>query len=143
MVSHAAEMAYLGQIHSLRVQIEAAATPAQITAAFYEAYRKEYGNTLGDIPCVIVSLKTVVQGVRNHVARKLPVPLVIAAPQAPTRKVYFKKWHDTPVYARRSLTPGMAFVGPAIVEQTDTTTVIEPGMKARIDAYGNLLAEVG
>ena len=143
-VSHAAEMAYLGQIHSLRVQIDAVSTPAQITAAFYEAYRKEYGNTLGDIPCVIVSLKTVVQGVRNQVVRNLPKPPVIAPPPKPaTRPVHFKKWYDTPVYARKTLTPGMAFVGPAIVEQSDTTTVIEPGMKARIDAYGNLLAEVG
>jgi N-methylhydantoinase A len=143
-VTHAAEMAYLGQIHSLRVEIDATWTPAQITAAFYDAYAKEYGNTLGDIPCVIVSLKTVVQGLRNQAARSFPKPPQLDPPKNPaTRPVYFKKWYDTPVYARRDLKPGMAFVGPAIIEQTDTTTVIEPGMKARIDAYGNLLAEVG
>ena len=36
----------------------------------------------------------------------------------------------------------MVLTGPAIVEQPDTTTVIEPGMHARVDAYGNLLVEV-
>jgi N-methylhydantoinase A len=29
-------------------------------------------------------------------------------------------------------------MGPAIVEQLDTTTVIEPGDGARVDALGNL-----
>jgi N-methylhydantoinase A len=28
--------------------------------------------------------------------------------------------------------------GPAIVEQLDSTTVIEPGDRARVDAFGNL-----
>ncbi len=32
--------------------------------------------------------------------------------------------------------------GPAIVEQADTTTVIEPGMTGRIDAYDNILVEL-
>jgi len=29
-------------------------------------------------------------------------------------------------------------VGPAIVEQLDSTTVIEPGDRVRVDALGNL-----
>jgi N-methylhydantoinase A len=31
--------------------------------------------------------------------------------------------------------------GPAILEQADATTVIEPGLAGRIDALGNLLVE--
>ena len=144
VVTHAADMAYLGQIHSLRVTIDPAWSPAQIVAAFHDAYRQEYGNTLGDIPSVIVSLKTVIQGMRDRSPRKLATPPPAAPPAAQNRRpVYFAKWYDTPVYARRDLAPGMAFIGPAVVEQSDTTTVIEPGMKARIDAYGNLLAEFG
>jgi N-methylhydantoinase A/oxoprolinase/acetone carboxylase beta subunit len=36
----------------------------------------------------------------------------------------------------------MSFEGPAIVEQNDTTTVVEPGMVTRVDDHGNLLVEV-
>jgi N-methylhydantoinase A len=32
--------------------------------------------------------------------------------------------------------------GPCIVEQSDTTTIIEPGMTGRIDAYDNILVEI-
>ena len=65
-----------------------------------------------------------------------------APPPTATRPVYFGGWRDTPIYRRDSLLPGMVLAGPAIVEQPDTTTVIEPGMRARVDAYGNLLVEV-
>jgi N-methylhydantoinase A len=58
------------------------------------------------------------------------------------RPVYFGGWHDAAIYARRDLLPGMSFEGPAIVEQDDTTTVVEPGMVTRVDAYGNLLVEM-
>jgi N-methylhydantoinase A len=36
----------------------------------------------------------------------------------------------------------MVFEGPAIVEQSDTTTVIEPDMTATVDVHGNLLVKV-
>ena len=43
---------------------------------------------------------------------------------------------DTPVYARDELTPGMAFDGPAIVEQLDATTLVPPGVGAVVDRTG-------
>jgi N-methylhydantoinase A len=33
-------------------------------------------------------------------------------------------------------------VGPAIVEQMDTTTVLPPGETARVDKYGTLIVEL-
>jgi hypothetical protein len=62
------------------------------------------------------------------------------APSGPvgTRRVWFENtWHDTPIYRRESLAAGTALDGPAIIEQLDTTTVIEPGDRARVDALGN------
>ena len=56
--------------------------------------------------------------------------------------MHFGKWWDTPVYRRETLHPGAEIAGPAIVEQADTTVVIEPGMTGRIDAYDNILVEV-
>jgi N-methylhydantoinase A len=49
----------------------------------------------------------------------------------------------TPVYRRPQLPTGMPIAGPAIVEQADTTTVIEPGQTAVLDAAQNLVVTLG
>ena len=55
------------------------------------------------------------------------------------RSVWFDgAWQDTPIYRREQLGVGAEFEGPAIVEQLDSTTVIEPGDRVRVDALGNL-----
>ena len=41
----------------------------------------------------------------------------------------------------RALRPGNRFAGPAIVEQMDATTLVPPGMTARVDRYLNLILE--
>ena len=142
-IRHYAEMAYAGQIHTLRVPIEEGWDAARIIQAFDEAYQGEYGNTLGEIPTTIVSFRSVVEGLRDHVEQKLsdPAPMDAPAPDG-QRKVWFQHWWDTPIYDRERLAPGMTLQGPVIIEQSDTTTVVEPGMTARVDAYGNLLMEI-
>jgi N-methylhydantoinase A len=56
------------------------------------------------------------------------------------RSVWFAgEWIDTPILRRDTLRPGDAITGPAIVEQLDTTTIVEPGDRAEIDPLGNLI----
>ena len=58
------------------------------------------------------------------------------------RDVFFGKEHGilmTDVYHREPLEPGHIIVGPAIVEQLDTTTVIHPEQLAQVDEYRNLI----
>ena len=49
--------------------------------------------------------------------------------------------HDTPVYRREALTPGVAVDGPAVLLEDTGTTVVEPGWRASVDAAANLLLE--
>ena len=46
-----------------------------------------------------------------------------------------------PVWARLDLPVDATVSGPAILEQPDATTVIEPGLAGRIDRLGNLIVE--
>jgi N-methylhydantoinase A len=46
--------------------------------------------------------------------------------------------HEALVYERARLDPGVTIDGPAIVEEPETSTVIGPGQRARIDDYGNI-----
>ena len=143
-VAHFADMAYAGQIHALRVRIEAGWDAKQLTDAFVAQYRSEFGNTLENIPAVVVNLRTRVVGTRGGMAVRRTAGAAKGGVPRPIKRrpVYFGGWHDSAVYAREDLAPGMQFDGPAIVEQNDTTTVVEPGMVTRVDAFGNLLVEV-
>lgn len=143
-ITHNADMAYQGQIHSLPVAIEPGWDSKRLEQAFNDAYREKFGNTLDGMPVVIVNLRTVVVGTRSG----SPLPQAPAAgsgtPQPVSRRpVHFgQAWHDTPVYPRDAFAPGMTLAGPAIVEQSDTTTVIEPDMSLVVDKNGNLLVKV-
>jgi N-methylhydantoinase A len=58
------------------------------------------------------------------------------------RKVFFGKQHgllNAQVYGREALEPGHRLIGPAIVEQLDTTTVIHPEQEVMVDDYRNLI----
>lgn len=142
-VSHAASMSYLGQIHSLRVPVEANWSIVRMSQAFEDSYRDENGATLGDIPVALVGLTTAVEGIRRKPQADAGEGASEAEP-APVayRDVWFGGWMRTPIYDRATLTSGMRFDGPAILEQPDTTTVIEPGMAARVDRFSNILVEV-
>jgi N-methylhydantoinase A len=62
-----------------------------------------------------------------------------------TRDVWYpetRAFSETTLYARDRLRPGMTFEGPAIVEQMDTTTLVPPGVIARVDGLENLVLEV-
>ena len=143
-ITHAADMAYQGQIHALRVNIGSGWDAVRLEQAFNDTYREKFGNTLDNMPVSVVNLRTVVVGTRSSAA--LPQRTAEASTATPIpasrRQVHFNAWHDTPVYQRDALAPGMGFDGPAIVEQSDTTTVIEPDMVVTVDSKGNLLVKV-
>jgi N-methylhydantoinase A len=62
----------------------------------------------------------------------------------PSRKVWFRDigFVDTDIYERGLIPVGAEFEGPAVLEQPDTTTVIPPRAKCRVDDYKNIIIEV-
>jgi N-methylhydantoinase A len=51
--------------------------------------------------------------------------------------------HDADIYDGDRLAPGMAFSGPAIVEDSGTTIVVHPGNRVRMDAFRNIHIALG
>jgi N-methylhydantoinase A len=146
---HTADMQFQGQSHILSVGIDSPAIDVEgLRKAFAAAYWRRFGIELSEIPPVLVNLHTAVIGQRPEV----DLAVLAATERAPTlkaaqsgeRRVWFSDgWHKTPIYARDRLPLDAAFQGPAILEQLDCTTVVEPGDKVRQDRIGNLLIEVG
>jgi N-methylhydantoinase A/oxoprolinase/acetone carboxylase beta subunit len=69
-------------------------------------------------------------------------PSDAAVPSGRRRVCFEAGWFDTPVYERGGLRAGVYFDGPAIVEQLDSTTVVELGDRVEVDRDGNLIMTV-
>jgi len=143
-----ADMQFQGQSHILSVGVDSVDIGvAGLHKAFAAAYFRRFGIELPEIPPVLVNLHTAVIGVRPEIS----LAALAATDRAPTlvaaklgsRRVWFSDgWHDTPVYAREKLPLDATLDGPAILEQLDCTTVVEPGDTVRQDGLGNLLISV-
>jgi N-methylhydantoinase A len=141
-VVHEADMQFVGQTHVLTVPIPRTAFEREeLTRAFERAYWERFEVELREMRAQVVSLRTAVIGRRRPVSLDGLIALETGpagVPAARRRAWFAGAWHDTPVYRREQLGVGVAFEGPAIVEQLDTTTVIEPGDRVRVDRFGNL-----
>jgi N-methylhydantoinase A len=147
-ILHSADMQFQGQSHILSVRLASSSpTPDDLGEAFQKAYWHRFEVLLPEMTPVLVNLNTAVIGKRE------PVPLVALAgrDQAPTveaaltgyRQVWFESgWSETPIYRRERLPLDFTLAGPAILEQLDATTVLEPGNIARGDMSGNVIIQI-
>jgi N-methylhydantoinase A len=135
---HTADMQFQGQTHMLSVALPGPkVSREQLQQLFEKAYWTRFEVELPEIRAMLVNLHTAVIGLRPRLDLK-----VLAdrdAGSAPrNRSVWMEGgFRDTPVYRRNSLPQTLE--GPAIIEQLDCTTVLEPGNKLTIDKLGNLL----
>jgi len=151
-VEYELDMHYLGQTHTVAVQLAVVAQDetlgvgeAMIRQAFEGAYLATFGRLLPGLPARIVSLRVAAIG------RRPPFDFSVFAPDPAatldgarrgTRAVWFDcGTRETEIFARLDLPAGARIAGPAILEQPDATVVIEPGMQGRVDQLGNLIVE--
>jgi len=144
----AVDMRYVGEQSSVSVPVEGTGVGwlAATTKAFHAMHERLYGFGVPDEPVEVVNVRLRAVGRLHRSDPARAGKLAVARPSAePTgiRKVGFGATQadrlDVPVYARAALLPGTQFVGPAIVEQSDSTLLIPPGKNVRADAYANLL----
>ena len=144
------DMQFVGQTHVLRVDLDTAApTVEDLLSAFEEAYFRRFRVELQEIRASLVNVNTSVIGKRSDLDLSTlidPEGRKSALKEAETerRDVYFDgKWKDTPIYWRDYLPADLHLEGPAIIEQMDCTTVLEPGDYADGDADGNIIITIG
>jgi N-methylhydantoinase A len=140
---HSADMQFQGQSHMLKVALpDAEVSRDKLQQLFEKAYWERFEVELREIRAMLVNVHTAVIGLRPRLdLRVLSDRGALHAPRKHFRDAWFDgAWHPTPIYRRESL-PGQ-LTGPAIIEQLDCTTVLEPGNKLTVDELGNLLIEV-
>ncbi len=140
------DMLYLGQTHTLSVPVPMPAAGLDhqtIQTAFDAAYQAAYGRLLENIPVRVMNYRVTVIGRRPVFDMGLFAPTggkPAEASRIGQRTVYADRriW-ETPVYERLDLETGAVVEGPALLEQSDTTIFVDPGLTGRVDAFGNLL----
>ncbi len=135
---------YQNQEHTTEVLIEGAISDeslAAIEAAFHETYEREYTYRL-DAPVELVGIHLVASAEVGKL--KMQEKPLSATPTSAARKgertvdYALEGIHPAAIYDGEKLEPGMAFTGPAIIEDPGTTIVIHPGNRVEVDGFGNI-----
>jgi N-methylhydantoinase A len=150
-VERSADLRYHGQGFELTVEVPEADLDAAAVGAlrerFHAAHERLYGYALRNAPVELVNLR---------VTATVPLPKAqsatveahegsVDATRIGERRVYFGRgsetpgWTMTPRYDRARLGAGAVVVGPGILEQVDSTTVLGPGQQATVDRFGNAI----
>ena len=152
------DMRYHGQGHEIEVTLPAADDKAGLGAVLVDLFRRRYGEvfseTLPEASIEIINWKVEATGPPTETARGYTIagtadgdPAASAeAARKATRQAYFQSaaaYVAAPVYERMILAPGAEVQGPALIEERESTCVIEPGDRARVDGHHNLVVELG
>jgi N-methylhydantoinase A len=111
---------------------------ARLRGDFEGEHRRRYGFDL-EANVEIATLRVVGRGTSRDVELKAAAGGSAELAIDRHERVHFDgEWHDTPIYERTQLAPGHTLAGPAIIEQEDSTSVIEPGWTGTVDDAGNI-----
>jgi N-methylhydantoinase A len=150
IVQRGAEMRYSGQeftlvVSSVKTPVTAAAL-SELKSRFDQVYQVRYGHAFPETEAELVSLRLEVYGVlpKPDIGKMTLYEKREREASVGERAVNFFEGGFTPskVYRRGSLTPGMKVIGPAIIEEPASTTVLYPGGVAMADPSGNLIIDV-
>jgi N-methylhydantoinase A/oxoprolinase/acetone carboxylase beta subunit len=122
----------------------------RVRADFHDIHEREFTRRFEDSDIEIPNIR--VRGIGLMPA--FPTPELEAGDESPDAALRHEgdAWFfvdgqlaqvATRYYDRAALKAGNQLEGPAIVNQYDSTTVIPPGLSARVDRYGNIVIDVG
>ncbi|MEO8738233.1 MAG: hydantoinase/oxoprolinase family protein [Casimicrobiaceae bacterium] len=141
-----AEMCYIGQSYPLRVPIPVDWTNlvATLEAAFHEAHRALYGFASPGEGTMLMNLRVTALGRVDRPRLKH----FAAGDGNPSqalkgiRSVKFEAPVECPIFERSRLDAGDRIVGPAIIEQMDSTTVLPADATLVVDPGGSLIIDL-
>jgi N-methylhydantoinase A/oxoprolinase/acetone carboxylase beta subunit len=154
VVQRIAECRYLGQGYELRVDAPSGAIDdgwvESVRRDFHDIHEREYSRRFEEQDIEVPNIR--VRGI--GLMPDLAAPEIEAGGESPDAALRYEgeAWFrvdgsleqlPTRYYDRDALRAGNRLVGPAIVTQYDSTTVIPPGIEASVDRFGNIIIEVG
>jgi N-methylhydantoinase A len=144
-VTYFADVCFIGQSYTLEIPVDPARPDAaeRLYEDFLVAHDRVYGHAFR-APAKITALRAVHQaGGSDDIAEMRLAPSGTSV-DLPPRQIHVSGFADAVqarVLARDAMPAGFEFAGPALIQQSDTTTLVEPGWSGRVDAAGNLVLE--
>jgi N-methylhydantoinase A len=147
VLTRSMEMRYTGQEHTVTVVLDDGVDAmAEIEERFHRAHERLYTFALRDTPIEIVDF-------RLSAHRAVPAPAISRLPsdgrsperaRKADRRVDFDAdgVHECAVYERDLLPARFATEGPAVIEESSSTTLVHPGQRVSVDEWGNLLIDL-
>lgn len=147
------EMRYRRQVHEVRVPAPAGRLAAPQAEDILERFERKYEELYGKgaafreagmevITFSVVGTGRTMKPVLPHLEPGAPDP---SPARKGDRSAYFERaggFVDTKVYDSERLRAGHLVQGPAIIEAPTTTVVVQPGLRARVDPYLNIVIEL-
>jgi N-methylhydantoinase A len=144
------DMRYFGQGHDIEVPLPADASADELLRVLPELFAARYreifhANLPG--PVEIVGWKLEASGPAPERFVTAPAAVDGGGPALKgTRPAWFPSlggYVDCPVFERLRLSPGMAIEGPALIEEPESTCLLDSGDRAVVDEQHNLVARIG
>jgi len=149
-VTFEADMRYHGQSFEIELALPSVDELTEdvlsdVRDAFHARHEEVYGHKNPDDPVEFVNLRIV----NSYSPEQIDLPTSVGngrleEARKATRRAAFVGETDsfeTPVYDRSRLPVNAEFDGPAIIEQSDTTTVVYPGQRCTVDERSNLIVK--
>lgn len=141
-----ADLLFRGQSHVLTVPIRTESfDPEVLLKDFEQLYLEQFELRFPEMVPMLVNLRTSVIGKRERLDLSIfkPTGSSLEAARKSRRKVYFDgQWLQTDIYDRDLLPLHAQLSGPVIIEQSDSTVVVDPGASCQVDELGNLILVV-
>jgi len=152
VIQRVADCRYLGQGYELRVDVGSGAIDTawieKVRADFHDTHQREYSRRFEESDIEIPNVRARAIGLMPPLATRETEGGSESAGDALRHEG--EAWFlvgggiaqvPTRYYDRSALKAGNRLDGPAIVNQYDSTTVIPPGLSARIDRFGNVVID--
>ena len=153
VIQRVADCRYEGQGYEMRVPVIGGKvteeTIEKMKESFHQLHKKQFGRSFRKVAVEIVNIRVIGTGsIEDLEAVKIPQGTGdISAAQVGEREVTFKvgdhpEHFATKVYDRSRFCAGDTIPGPAVINQMDTTIVIEPGCTGHVNDYGIIIIDI-
>jgi N-methylhydantoinase A len=144
-ILRSADVRYVGQNYEVSTPIPNGSLESkrqEITDNFNKEHKRLYAHYKPDEPVEILTLRVAAIGsMLKPTTKQIEASSDTSKAQRGERDVYFEESNDfqrTPIFERTFLGRGTSIMGPGILEEMDSTTVVRPGQTALIDDFGNI-----